>query len=224
MIVLLFTKDDRFSREAQALARAMISSERLRCVSGRVGDPLADGIHADPGDWVISFLSPWIIPARILDPAAVAVNFHPASRDYPGTGCYNFALYENAAEYGAICHFMAEKVDTGAIVEERRFSVLPADTVETLKLRTMVTMLGLYHDVLTRLLTRGSLEPNGLTWSRPPFTRRELEALTVVEPAMRPEEVRRRIRATTYPGKPGPHVMVGGERFVAPVPDREPVA
>ena len=28
-----------------------------------------------------------------------AVNFHPASPDYPGIGCNNFALYDNAYLY-----------------------------------------------------------------------------------------------------------------------------
>jgi hypothetical protein len=32
------------------------------------------------------------------------------------------------------------------------------------------------------------------------------------------------VRATTYPGYPGPEMTVDGKRIVYPVPEREPIA
>ena len=58
-----------------------------------------------------------------------AINFHPASPEYPGTGCNNFALYENAGEYGVTCHYMAPKADTGKIIKVKRFPVFANDDV-----------------------------------------------------------------------------------------------
>ncbi len=68
---------------------------------GKWGDPLSDDIRRWEGDYIISFLSRWVVPEEILKHARkAAINFHPASPEYPGIGCNNFALYENAKEYG----------------------------------------------------------------------------------------------------------------------------
>ncbi len=66
--------------------------------------------------YIISFVSPWIIPENLLNSAQkAAINFHPGPPDYPGTGCYNFALYEGTKKYGVTAHHMEKKVDTGNI-------------------------------------------------------------------------------------------------------------
>ena len=220
---LLLTKKDPWSERAAALGKALLG-DALEIRSGANGDPFP----ADIGDGrlatVISFISPWIVPRTILDRAVVAINFHPGSRDYPGIGCYNFALYDGAAEFGAVCHHMAEKVDTGAIIAERRFPLTAGETVESLKLRTMVVMLALYHDIVTMIASGGELPRASVSWSRAPFTRKQLNALTRITPDMSAEEIARRARATTYPRFPGPYVELGGVVFKADVPDRDPLA
>ena len=222
MIVLL-TKKDAFSMQAIKLAKVFFGSD-VTAISGDLGDPFPEGMLWNMRPSIISFLSPWIVPAKQLDGSALAINFHPASRNYPGIGCYNFALYENAEEYGATCHFMTEKVDTGAIIEERRFTVRPDETVESLKLRTMIVIIGLYHDVLSRLAANELPQPSGLKWSRRPFTRKELNALTETTPDMPANEIARRVRATTYPGYPGAKTVLGSVTSRADVAKRKPLA
>ncbi|MBF0305825.1 MAG: hypothetical protein HQL41_09290 [Alphaproteobacteria bacterium] len=221
--VLLLAKPDRWSDDAERLAR-LLFGDRLVVARGRVGDPFPDLGTAPRFAVLLSFLSPWIVPAALLERAGVALNFHPGSRDYPGTGCYNFALYEGAALYGPVCHHMAATVDTGAIVDERLFAVAPAETVETLKFRTMVAMLALFHDIASRLAAGQPLPEAAGSWSRRPFTRREMNALCRIAPDMPAQEIRRRVRAMTYPGSPGPTVELAGVQFASPVPAREPLA
>ena len=68
----------------------------------------------------------WVVPEWLLRKAKIAaINFHPASPDYPGIGCRNFALYENAKEYGVTCHHMSATIDTGSIIEIKRFPIFP---------------------------------------------------------------------------------------------------
>jgi methionyl-tRNA formyltransferase len=220
--VILFSKTDEFSQKAAQTARIAFG-DRVLCVSGSTADPLPEDATGG-ARIVLSFLSPWILPKSIIEPAEIALNWHPASADYPGFGPYNFALYEEAAEYGATCHYMAEKVDTGGIVEERRFPVFHGDSVETLKFRTMITLLSMFHDTVCRLASGWKPPLCGRSWSRRPFTRRDLNALKTIDGSMPAEEVRRRIRATTYPGYPGPSVSIGGETFFLPMPDRKPIA
>ena len=72
----------------------------------------------------------------MLDRAKVAaINFHPGSVEYPGSGCLNWALYDNAEVYGVTAHIINEKIDNGAIIEWRRFPILKQDNVKTLLAR-----------------------------------------------------------------------------------------
>jgi methionyl-tRNA formyltransferase len=222
--VFLLSKQDRFSAEAAAIARAALG-ERLVVHTGQVGDPYPDLSGLAAGDILISFLSPWIVRQQDLDRAGTAINFHPASVDYPGIGCYNFALYDEAAEFGAVCHHMLARVDSGRIVEERRFPLEPGDSVETLKLRTMETMVAMFRDLIG-LIARGERLPAAdVHWTRPPYTRKQLHALKVITPEMDEAEIARRVRAVTYPGYPGAVLhRADGTTYCYPVPDREPLA
>lgn len=219
--MLLLSKNDVWSHYAARIAE--VAFPGVRHVAGTRHDAFPLDGEAD-ADYVISFLSPWIVPRPVLERVTLAINFHPASARYPGIGCYNFALYENATEYGAVAHHMAARPDTGALIEQRLFPVFPADTVETLKLRTMVVMLALFQDIVTGLAAGNALPRTDAVWQRAPFTRRQLDELAVITPDMDAAEIARRVRATTYPGYPGPAVTLGGRTFSAAVPEREPFA
>jgi methionyl-tRNA formyltransferase len=222
--VFLLSKKERFSRQAAQIARSELG-DRLEVYAGTVGDPYPDLSALTRSDVLVSFLSPWIVRQEDLDRAGTAINFHPASVDYPGIGCYNFALYDGAAEFGAVCHHMLAKVDTGAIIEERRFAVLPDDSVETLKLRTMEAMVEMFRGIVAIIARGGELPSADLAWTRLPYTRRQLHALKVITSDMDDEEVKRRVRAVTYPGYPGAVLhRPDGTTYEFPVPDREPIA
>lgn len=221
---VLFTKTDGWCQSAAGLASAFWG-DRVEVFHGRNGDPFPDLGALGEIHGVVSYLSPWIVPKTVLDEVEMAINFHPGSCDYPGIGCYNFALYEGAPEYGAVCHHMAPAVDTGGIIMERLFTVAPGETVEGLKLRTMVVMLDMFHELLPALAAGQAELPRGAReWMRRPFLRRELNELCVLSPEMAPAEVERRIRATVYPGQPGPVLRLWGHDFTYPVPDRSPLA
>lgn len=222
--VILLSKQDRFSAQAADIAREALGG-RLSVFTGQVGDPYPDLSGLTAADLLISFLSPWIVRQEDLERCAVAINFHPASVDYPGIGCYNFALYDGAGEFGAVCHHMLAKVDSGLIVEERRFPLLPDDSVETLKLRTMETMVAMFRDLVDAIARGESLPLAPVHWTRPPYTRKQLHALKVITADMDEAEVSRRVRAVTYPGYPGAVLhRADGTIYHYPVPDREPLA
>jgi methionyl-tRNA formyltransferase len=219
----LLTKKTDWGAKAAALAQVLLDD--VEWISGDSQKPLPYEIQDYHQRAVlISFLSPWIIPANILARHVLAINFHPGSTEYPGIGCYNFAIYEGATTYGATCHHMAPQVDTGPIIMERRFHCTANETVESLKLRTMVLMLGMCHDIFYTLAIGDELPTSNISWARKPFTRRQLNELGSVRLDMPPEEIERRVRASTYPGFRGASISVQGQTFVAPTPRREPLA
>lgn len=134
-------------------------------------------------DYIISFLSPDIIPKHVLDIASIAVNFHPAPPKYPGIGGYNFALYNEDPTYGCVCHIMEEKVDSGRILAKRDFPILKTDTVLSLQRRTMAYMLNLFYTIMNDFETGIKLSQMGdYRWEREPYTREDLNDLCKIEP------------------------------------------
>jgi methionyl-tRNA formyltransferase len=180
---------------------------------GRWGDPLPERARTWQGDYIISYLSRWVLPAELLERARkAAVNFHPASPDYPGIGCNNFALYENAALYGVTCHHMAPRVDSGEIIAVRRFPIHPEDDVAALLQRTYENQIALFLEIAP-IMAEGRPLPSGAEgWTRAPFTRKEFNDLFRITPDMPKEEIVRRIRAVSY-GSYQPYVEIGGHRF-----------
>ena len=76
---------------------------------------------------LIAFSSPVIVPREVLGSLGYgAYNFHPGPPQYPGWAPAHFALYEHASEFGATAHTMAERVDSGPIVDVALFQI-PAD-------------------------------------------------------------------------------------------------
>ena len=214
MNVLLLTKTTLWCDAAANFARLLFPQASI--VRAERGTPLPPEVLKWRGDCLISFLSSWVIPAQVLKSAKVAaLNFHPGPPQYPGTGCYNFALYDEAAEYGVTCHHMAPQVDAGRIVQVTRFPILENDSVATLKERSMVYLLDLFYQIIGKVSQGSSLPESQECWARAPYVRRELEALCCITPHMPEKEIKRRLRATYYPGFPGPYMELAGAKFTA---------
>lgn len=188
---------------------------------GKWGDPLSEEIRLWEGDYIISYLSRWVVPPDLLGRARkAAINFHPASPEYPGIGCNNFALYEGAREYGVTCHHMAPKVDTGRIVAVRRFPIYPQDDVAELLQRTYEHQIELFLEIVGRIAEGKDLPVSEETWTRPPFTRAQFNELFVIRPEMSREEIARRVRAVSY-GPWQPYIELHGFRFEYKPPQQE---
>ncbi len=72
---------------------------------------------------ILCFSTFVIVPKHIIDLVeGNCYNLHPASAKYPGFDPIGMALYHQDNEFGAVLHQIAPKVDSGAIVSERKFS------------------------------------------------------------------------------------------------------
>jgi len=198
---------------ARALEFCQQAFEPVTFCLGKWGEPLPGNIQDWEGDYIISYLSRWVVPDTLLKRAQIAaINFHPASPEYPGIGCNNFALYENATEYGVTCHHMAPKVDTGRIIAVKRFPVYPDDDVAALLKRTYENQIGLFFEIAQLMAEGKELPVSDESWTRAPFTRRQFDELFCITPNLSKEEVARRVRAVSY-GPYQPYVEIHGYRF-----------
>lgn len=210
-VLFLGKRDDLYGARARTWCEQQ--GWEVQYLDGAWGDPLPQAAREWEGDLIISYLSRWVVPASVLGRARVAaINFHPATPEYPGIGCNNFALYDGAATYGATCHHMAATVDTGRIIDVTRFRVAADETVASLLQRTYAAMWAQFEKVMTGYLHAGVFPVSAEQWTRPPFTRVQFEALRRIDPGMPADEVARRVRATDYPPY-GPYVELYGFKF-----------
>ena len=225
-VMMFYKKRNPFCQYAEFILKSHFHEDDILLVSGNLGDPLPEDLAWYNPEYVISFLSPWIIPKQLLGIAkTAAINFHPGSPDYPGTGCYNLALYEGAAKYGVTVHHMKERVDTGNIIMTAYFETAAYDTVESLKLKSMNRLLSCFEEIAALIAKNAPLPQSEEHWRREPFTRKRMLELFEIDPARHgEEEVRRRIRASAYPGCEGACVTVAGHKFFYPIDKREPIA
>ncbi|MBO6518531.1 MAG: hypothetical protein JJ900_16725 [Rhodospirillales bacterium] len=146
---------------------------------------------------LVAFLTSVIVPAGYLQALpGPAYNFHPGPPEYPGSYVAGFAIYEGAQEFGVTLHEMAVEVDTGPIVEVRRFPVEPGWKFQDLEAEAFRQVLQLFVDYSKHLATDDTPLPSGVEpWTGRPRTKAQAARLKGIEADMTEEEIVRRYRA-----------------------------
>ena len=188
-------------------------SKNVKFFLGDWGEKFPSEAKSWHGDIIISYNSRWLVPNYLLSEAReLAINFHPGSPKYPGIGCLNFALYEQAHEYGVTCHHMKEKVDTGDIIKVTRFPIYKSDNIESLLLRTYDYQICLYYKIIDLYFNSGVFPKSTENWERKPFTRKEFDELNKLRLNMNKDELEKRIRATVF-DKFRPSIVINDIEF-----------
>ena len=212
-ILLIGKKDDFYCMKAIDFMKQHFHENELTIVTGTRHEILPDEIRSWKGDYIFSYLSPWIIPASLLERAKYGgINFHPGPPEYPGIGCTNFAIYNNEKSFGITCHYMDPKVDTGKIISVKRFPLLYSDSVFSLTQRCYAFILVTFYEIVSAIAEKKSLPKRKEKWKRKPFKRSELNELCIITRGMSKKEINRRIKAVEYPGYEGPYMLIGGKK------------
>jgi methionyl-tRNA formyltransferase len=210
-VLFLRKKDNEYAQRAENFVQSHFPDATI--FSGGRKDKLPDYVLNWKGDLMISFISSWIYPQQLLDNAAMAaINFHPGSPEYPGTGCTNFAVYEGAKEYGITCHHMKAAVDSGSIIQVKRFGIAESDTVYQITQQCYKLIEESFYEMMGLILKGEPLPLTKENWSRKPFTRKQLDELCHIRPEMSEEEINKRIKATTYK-TPWAFTKIGNHTF-----------
>jgi methionyl-tRNA formyltransferase len=184
------------------------------------GEKLPEDILSWEGEYIICFRSLFVLPKALIDKAKItAVNFHPAPPEYPGSGCINFALYDEVEEYGVTAHIMNELVDNGAILEVRRFPITPCDSLSTVLRRTHSELSNLCSDFISGIYLFGAtfIEKKlkiskSENWNGKARLLKELDGLQKVNFNISEDELKRVVRATYIEGYP-PIIELHGFKF-----------
>jgi len=149
------------------------------------------------GTRLVAFLTSIIVPETVLEALeGPAYNFHPGPPEYPGSYVAGFAIYDGASEFGVTLHEMAATVDTGPIVEVRRFPVPDGAKFQDLEVEAFRHVLQMFADYAPHMATNDAALPSGVEpWTGRPRLRAEAERLKGIESDLSEEEIVRRYRA-----------------------------
>lgn len=160
-------------------------------------DLQAEVPHLSPGDRVISFATPVIVPGDVLDQLpGPAYNFHNGPPAYPGLFPACFALYDGAATFGATAHEMTAELDQGPIVAVEMCDV--PDGIDRFNLEALSRQL--LDRLLARTLPALLLGDNALPhaevdWGTRVTRKADFEALCRLPANVDAVEFERRLRA-----------------------------
>ena len=120
----------------------------------------------------LSILSKVIFPKKFLLKFENSFNIHPGTKDYPGLG-YNFALLNNELQYGAVCHYMEEAIDSGDIIVESNFDVSKHETIDSLQFKTYLHVLIVLNKFIENYRNNNLQSLPKRKWTRTPYLKKD---------------------------------------------------
>ncbi len=207
--LLLITDED----ELPALKQLLTAAEpavRIDHVDNL--DALDQATRSPAGNLrVLAFLSPVILPARILDRLpGPAYNFHPGPPEVRGLFPAVFAVYHGVTNFGATAHEIVPEIDAGPIIGVARRAIPPdidRFNLETLSRKLVMVLFARLAPLLIKQAE--PLPHSGERWSGQVWTSRDFEALCRVPFDADEETFERHYRAVGE----GPDHAIKLERF-----------
>ena len=158
MNILIFAKKDKPGLN-EVMKYLSTHFNKLVTFIGEGGNKFPSESFSYKPDVLISYMSPWIIPLKLLNQTKNwNINFHPGPPNYPGIGCTNFAIYNEEKKYGVTAHIMEEKVDSGRIIGVKRFPILKIDTVYSLTIKSYRYLIALFYEVFDYIIKYKTLD------------------------------------------------------------------
>ena len=213
MNIAFLSKKNKFGVE-DAIKFLKIYDNNIDIYYGINGSAIPKKLYKKKYDIIISYINPWVLPKEILSKTKLYnINFHPGSIEYPGIGCFNFALYNKCKNFGATAHLMSEKVDSGKIIMTKNFKCFKKDTIDTLSIKTYKSLLIIFKKLIKYFFENNSIPESKLRWKRLPYTRKELNHLARLDIKMNKNEFNRRLKATFYSKFESPEIIIYGNKF-----------
>ena len=156
------------------------------------------------GDLILSYRNYWLMPSSLINNTKIAaLNFHPATPNFPGSGAYNWALYEDVDKFGITVHFMNEKIDNGKIIKIYEFPITGKETLKSLITITKKFSVSVFKDFLDLFNRTKSISeihdmnenPENLKWIGRAKTIKDLDQMRKLDLNSSSQEFYKRIKS-----------------------------
>ena len=168
-------------------------------------------------DYLFSFLNPVFIKKDIRKKIKrISINFHPGPPEYPGYGCYNFALLDAVKSYGCTAHEVNDKIDNGKIIDVRRFRFKYKNiNLEKLIKMTHKNSFFQFKKIIKQIIKNNYVEINkNEKWKKKKaYTKNEFEKARKINLKESVANILKKIKAFSYKNYETVYLEIRGRRY-----------
>tara|TARA_A100001011_G_scaffold376766_1_gene439734 strand:+ start:479 stop:1171 length:693 start_codon:yes stop_codon:yes gene_type:complete len=171
-------------------------------------------------DYIFCFRSFYILKENLLKKVKnESINFHPGPPEYRGIGCVNYAIYENSKFYGCTAHLINKKIDSGKIINIRKFRINKRDNINKVLTKTYKIMTKQAIFVINQInknpknIKKLIKKNKNKKWSNKIRNLNYLNKFYEIKKNIGRKDLENKIRATNT-SKFKPHMFIHGRKFI----------
>lgn len=169
----------------------------------------------DSVDLLISFTYPLKLEEEIINKGKCSINFHPAPLpQYRGCGTPCYGILNGEKEWGVTCHYLDKNLDTGNIIEVKKFKIEKDKHYTGMDLSKYSweicyeLLCKIIDQYLNGIPLKSNVQSEGNYYSK-----KQLEELKKVRADDKAETIQKKIRALWFPPFEGAYIMLDGKKF-----------
>ena len=166
-------------------------------------------------DYLISFLNSMYINKSVRKKIKInSFNFHPGPPEYPGFGCYNFALLDKVNFYGSTIHMIIDKYDSGKIVNVKKFKIsYEKINLEKLIRKTHKNIIKQAKDFINVIQNKKLKIEGNFKWKKKAYTKKEFETAREIKLNDSKKNLLKKIKAFSYKNYESVYINFKGLKF-----------
>ena len=167
-------------------------------------------------DYLFSFLNPVFIKKNIRKKIKkISINFHPGPPEYPGYGCYNFALLDTVNSYGCTAHEINGKIDNGKIIDVRRFKFKYKNiNLEKLIKLAHKNSFFLFKKIINQIINHNHVKiKKNEKWEKKAYTKYEFEKARKINLNDSLVNILKKIKAFSYKNYETVYLEIRGRKY-----------
>ena len=166
-------------------------------------------------DYLISFLNSIYINKSVRKKIKInSINFHPGPPEYPGFGCYNFALLDRVNFYGSTVHIINDKFDSGKIIDVNKFKIsYKKFNLEKLISKTHRNIIKQAKDLINIIQNKELKIKGNFKWKKKAYTKKEFEIAREIKLNDSKENLLKKIKAFSYKNYESVYINFKGSKF-----------
>ena len=166
-------------------------------------------------DYLISFLNPIYINKSVRKKIKInSFNFHPGPPEYPGFGCYNFALLDKVNFYGSTIHMINDEFDSGKIVNVNKFKIsYKKINLEKLISKTHKNIIKQAKSFINVIQNKKLKIEGNFKWKKKAYTKKEFETAREIKLNDSKKSVLKKIKAFSYKNYESVYINFKGLKF-----------
>ena len=166
-------------------------------------------------DYLISFLNSMYINKSVRKKIKInSFNFHPGPPEYPGFGCYNFAMLDKVNFYGSTLHIINDKFDSGKIINVKKFKFsYKKFNLEKLIRKTHENVIKQAKDFINDIQNKKLKIEGNLKWKKKAYTKKEFETAREIKLNDTRKNILKKIKAFSYKNYESVYLNFKGLKF-----------